>query len=59
MDLIRYHVNDYVMFYGTTDPGKGDYPGGPKSRELSPNGGRRGDRKNSKLEKDPLPHFWL
>ena len=24
MDLIRYHVNDYVMFYGTTDPGKGD-----------------------------------
>lgn len=36
MDLIRYQINDYVMFYGTTDPGKGgDYPGGPKSRGLS------------------------
>ena len=30
MDSIRYCINDYVMFYCTTDPGKGDYPGWPE-----------------------------
>lgn len=45
---------------------KGDCPGAPdqvtctpKGRELSPSGGRRGLHRNSKHEKDTVPHRWL